>query len=69
MTMQGLLAVIGVLLLIAFGPAILIGVGIYVVVFYILGGLLQGLFGGDSGGGGRSGGDGDHWHGTGNPHV
>ena len=66
--MQGMFAIMGVLVLIAFGPAVLIAVGIYVVVYYVLGGLLHGLFGDDSGGGGRSGG-GDHWHGTGNPYV
>ena len=69
--MLDLLKVVGVLLFIAFLPQIIIGVGIYIVVFMVIGGIVSAIFDdshGDSGGGSRSD-DSDHWQGTGNPYV
>ena len=69
--MLDLLKVVGVLLFIAFLPQIIIGVGIYIVVFMVIGGIIAAIFDdspGGSGGGSRSD-DGDHWQGTGNPYV
>ena len=69
--MLDLLKVVGVLLFIAFLPQIIIGVGIYIVVFMVIGGIFAAIFDdcpGGSGGGSRSD-DGDHWQGTGNPYV
>ena len=69
--MLDLLKVIGVILFIAFLPQLIIGAGIYIVVFMVIGGIINAIFSdssGGSGGGSRSDG-GDHWHGTGNPYV
>ena len=71
--MLDLLKVVGVILFISFLPQLIIGVGIYIVVFLVIGGIISAIFSDsprDSGGGGRSrSDDGDHWHGTGNPYV
>ncbi len=69
--MLDLLKVVGVILFIAFLPQIIIGVGIYIVVFMVMGGIIGAIFDdspGDSGGGSHSD-DNDHWQGTGNPYV
>ena len=69
--MLDLLKVIGVILFIAFLPQLIIGAGIYIVVFMVIGGIINAIFSdgsGGSGGGSRSD-DSDHWHGTGNPYV
>lgn len=69
--MLDLLKVVGIILFIAFLPQLIIGVGIYIAVFMVIGGIIAAIFGdsaGGSGGGGRSD-DNDHWHGTGNPYV
>ena len=69
--MLDLLKVIGVILFIAFLPQLIIGAGIYILVFMVIGGIISAIFSDSSGssGGGGSSDDGDHWHGTGNPYV
>ena len=69
--MLDLLKVFGIILFIAFLPQLIIGVGIYIFVFMVLGGIVSAIFSdssGGSGGGSHSDGGG-HWHGTGNPYV
>lgn len=69
--MLDLLKVVCVILFIAFLPQLIIGVGIYIAVFMVIGGIIAAIFGdssGGSGGGSRSD-DSDHWQGTGNPYV
>ena len=71
--MLDLLKVVGVILFIAFLPQLIIGAGIYIVVFMVIGGIIGAIFddspGGSGGGGGSRSDDSDHWHGTGNPYV
>lgn len=69
--MLNLLKVIGVILFIAFLPKLIIGAGIYITVFMIIGGIISAIFNDSPGGSGGSGhsDDNDHWHGTGNPYV
>ena len=71
--MLDLLKVVSIILFIAFLPKLIIGVGIYIVVFMVMGGIISALFsdrsGGSGGGGGSRSDDSDHWHGTGNPYV
>ena len=71
--MLDLLKVVGVILFISFLPQLIIGVGIYIVVFMVIGGIITAIFSDSPGDWGSSGGshpdDSDHWHGTGNPYV
>ena len=69
--MINLLKVIGIILFIAFLPQLIIGVGIYIAVFMVIGGIIAAIFGDSSGssGDGERSDDSDHWQGTGNPYV
>ena len=69
--MLDLLKVVGVILFIVFLPKLIIGVGIYIAVFMVIGGIIAAIFDdspSSSGGSSRSD-DSDHWLGTGNPYV
>ena len=61
------------LILLAIGPQLILGIIFTVGIYYFLYAMFKGITSGSSGGSGGSRSDdsdpGDHWHGTGNPHM
>lgn len=70
--MKTILYIIAGLILLSIGPQLILGVIITGAIYYFLYMLFKGITSGSSGSGGGGSShhnDGDHWHGTGNPHM
>ena len=72
--MKTILYIIAGLILLSIGPQLILGVIITGAIYYFLYMLFKGITSDSSGSGGGGSSDrgsdsGDHWHGTGNPHM